>query len=204
VLTGVWPLYEVEKGVLRLIGKTATSRRAPQAGFRCAITSTGRAGSRHFTEDDIAYFQSKVDEMWNHWLVPGVIPFATTPRRTGRRHRRPVPQMGSSHGADVRARPGDRRQPALQTAGCSCFSASSAWWRWRTFSTADAFVPPLQKALHAEQAAVAGHVHRVVLLETWLVPFEGWLVDKFRSTPLVIAGGILAGIGWVGAGNRRR
>ena len=29
----------------------------------------------HFTEDDIAYFQSKVDEMWDHWLVPGVIPF---------------------------------------------------------------------------------------------------------------------------------
>ena len=26
-------------------------------------------------EDDIAYFQSKVDEMWDHWLVPGVIPF---------------------------------------------------------------------------------------------------------------------------------
>ena len=28
----------------------------------------------HFTEEDIAYFQSKVDEMWEEWLVPGVIP----------------------------------------------------------------------------------------------------------------------------------
>ena len=31
----------------------------------------------HFTNDDIDYFQSKVDDMWNKWLVPGVIPFST-------------------------------------------------------------------------------------------------------------------------------
>src|SRR5207237_260534 len=29
----------------------------------------------HFTNDDIDYFQSKVDAMWEKWLVPGVIPF---------------------------------------------------------------------------------------------------------------------------------
>jgi pyruvate ferredoxin oxidoreductase beta subunit len=29
----------------------------------------------HFTEDDFEYFQSKIDEMWTKWLVPGVIPF---------------------------------------------------------------------------------------------------------------------------------
>jgi pyruvate ferredoxin oxidoreductase beta subunit len=28
----------------------------------------------HFTDEDIAYFQNKVDEMWERWLVPGVIP----------------------------------------------------------------------------------------------------------------------------------
>jgi pyruvate ferredoxin oxidoreductase beta subunit len=28
----------------------------------------------HFTEEDIAFFQSKVDEMWDEWLVPGIIP----------------------------------------------------------------------------------------------------------------------------------
>src|SRR5437660_542361 len=63
------------------------------------------------------------------------------------------------------------------------------------------FVPPLQKALHAEQAAVQVTFTVFVLLETWLVPFEGWLVDKFGPRLLVIAGGILAGLGWVGAGN---
>ncbi len=28
----------------------------------------------HFIEEDIEYFQSKIDEMWNKWLVPGIIP----------------------------------------------------------------------------------------------------------------------------------
>jgi len=30
----------------------------------------------HFTEEDLDYFQGKIDEMWEKWLVPGVIPFA--------------------------------------------------------------------------------------------------------------------------------
>src|SRR5437868_13206745 len=63
------------------------------------------------------------------------------------------------------------------------------------------FVPPLQKALRGEQSAVQVTFTVFVLLETWLVPFEGWLVDKFGPRLLVIAGGILAGLGWVGAGN---
>src|SRR3989442_15707116 len=62
------------------------------------------------------------------------------------------------------------------------------------------FVPPLQKHLHAEQAAIQVTFTLFVLLETWLVPFEGWLVDKFGPRLLVILGGILAGLGWVGAG----
>jgi hypothetical protein len=28
----------------------------------------------HFTDDDIEYFQSKIDEMWNKWLIPRIIP----------------------------------------------------------------------------------------------------------------------------------
>src|SRR5712671_1905168 len=62
------------------------------------------------------------------------------------------------------------------------------------------FVPPLQKHLHAEQAAVQVTFTVFVLLETWLVPFEGWLVDKFGPRLLVMIGGALAGLGWVGSG----
>jgi MFS transporter, OFA family, oxalate/formate antiporter len=63
------------------------------------------------------------------------------------------------------------------------------------------FVPPLQKHLHAEQAAIQVTFTVFVLLETWLVPFEGWLVDKFGPRLLVMVGGILAGLGWIGSGN---
>ncbi len=62
------------------------------------------------------------------------------------------------------------------------------------------FVPPLQKHLKTEQALVQVTFTIFVLLETWLVPFEGWLVDTFGPKLLVMIGGVLAGIGWVGSG----
>ena len=62
------------------------------------------------------------------------------------------------------------------------------------------FVPPLQKHLHQEQAVIQIAFTVFVLLETWLVPFEGWLVDKFGPRLLVIFGGIAAGLGWVLSG----
>jgi OFA family oxalate/formate antiporter-like MFS transporter len=36
-----------------------------------------------------------------------------------------------------------------------------------------------------------------VLTETWLVPIEGWFVDKFGPKIVVLIGGILVGIAWV-------
>src|SRR5262245_59802213 len=62
------------------------------------------------------------------------------------------------------------------------------------------FVPPLQKHLGVDQATIQVTFTVLVLLETWLVPFEGWLVDRFGPRLLVMLGGIFAGLGWVGAG----
>jgi MFS transporter, OFA family, oxalate/formate antiporter len=62
------------------------------------------------------------------------------------------------------------------------------------------FVPPLQKRLGVDQATIQVTFTVFVLLETWLVPFEGWLVDRFGPRLLVMLGGIFAGLGWVGAG----
>jgi MFS transporter, OFA family, oxalate/formate antiporter len=39
-----------------------------------------------------------------------------------------------------------------------------------------------------------------VLAETWLVPFEGALVDRFGQRAIVMFGGLLVGIAWIGAG----
>src|SRR5215470_7542722 len=62
------------------------------------------------------------------------------------------------------------------------------------------FVQPLQKHLNQTAALISVTFTVFVLLETWLVPFEGWLVDKFGPTLLVMLGGVLAGLGWVGSG----
>src|SRR5262249_32358799 len=59
------------------------------------------------------------------------------------------------------------------------------------------FVAPLQKQLKVDAALIQVTFTVFVLLETWLVPFEGWLVDKFGPRLLVMAGGVLAGLGWV-------
>ena len=88
VATGVWPLYEVEEGVLKLKGKTKqiAEGRSKRLPVREYLLKQGRFA--HFTDDDLEYFQSKVDEMWEKWLIPGVIPFrkdadTATPVRDG-------------------------------------------------------------------------------------------------------------------------
>jgi pyruvate ferredoxin oxidoreductase beta subunit len=75
VNTGVWPLYEVENGVLKLTGRTQQIARGKikRQPVRDYLLKQGRFA--HFTDDDIDYFQSKVDAMWEKWLIPGVIPF---------------------------------------------------------------------------------------------------------------------------------
>ncbi|MGH9782961.1 MAG: thiamine pyrophosphate-dependent enzyme, partial [Terriglobia bacterium] len=75
VNTGIWPLYEVEDGVLRLTSRTEqiATGRIRRLPVRDYLLRQGRFA--HFTDDDIDYFQSKVDEMWEKWLIPGVIPF---------------------------------------------------------------------------------------------------------------------------------
>jgi len=77
VLTGIWPMYEVEDGVLKLTGKTKdiAQGRTKRKPVRDYLLRQGRFA--HFADEDIEYFQSKIDEMWDKWLVPGVIPFRT-------------------------------------------------------------------------------------------------------------------------------
>jgi OFA family oxalate/formate antiporter-like MFS transporter len=62
------------------------------------------------------------------------------------------------------------------------------------------FVPPLQRHFRADQAVIQITFTVFVLLETWLVPFEGWMVDRFGPRFLVMLGGVLAGLGWFGSG----
>src|SRR5438034_1364364 len=58
------------------------------------------------------------------------------------------------------------------------------------------FVNPLDVKYHWGRAAIQVAFTIFVLLETWLVPIEGYLVDRFGPRLVVLAGGILCGVAW--------
>src|SRR5712691_9019837 len=59
------------------------------------------------------------------------------------------------------------------------------------------FVLPIDAKYHWGRAAIQVAFSIFVLTETWLVPVEGWFVDRFGPKLVVLVGGILVGIAWV-------
>ena len=59
------------------------------------------------------------------------------------------------------------------------------------------FVAPMSAKHHWGQAEVQLAFSIFILTETWLVPVEGWLVDRFGPRPVVAGGAICAGLAWV-------
>src|ERR1700740_670413 len=53
------------------------------------------------------------------------------------------------------------------------------------------FVNPLDQKYHWGRAAIQVAFTIFVLTETWLVPVEGWLVDRFGPKIVVLVGGVL-------------
>ena len=67
-------------------------------------------------------------------------------------------------------------------------------YAWTLFTT------PLTKNMHATLAAVQVAFAAFILCETWLVPFEGYLIDRLGPRLVIGIGGILVGLGWIGSG----
>jgi OFA family oxalate/formate antiporter-like MFS transporter len=59
------------------------------------------------------------------------------------------------------------------------------------------FVNPMNERFGWTKAAIQVAFTIFVLCETWLVPVEGYLMDRFGPRPVVLVGGILAGLSWV-------
>jgi OFA family oxalate/formate antiporter-like MFS transporter len=58
------------------------------------------------------------------------------------------------------------------------------------------FVTPIDQKYHWGRAAIQVAFSIFVLTETWLVPVEGWFVDRFGPKIVVLIGGILVGMAW--------
>lgn len=59
------------------------------------------------------------------------------------------------------------------------------------------FVNPINEKYQWGRAAIQVAFTVFVLMETWLVPVEGWLVDRFGPRIVVVASGILVAAAWV-------
>src|SRR5260221_1115952 len=59
------------------------------------------------------------------------------------------------------------------------------------------FVNPIADKYGWSKAAIQVAFTIFVLTETWLVPIEGYLVDRFGPRPVVMIGGLFCGVGWV-------
>ncbi|MGA8944442.1 MAG: MFS transporter, partial [Pseudolabrys sp.] len=59
------------------------------------------------------------------------------------------------------------------------------------------FVNPIDSKYHWGRAAIQVAFSIFVLTETWLVPFEGYLIDKFGPSLMVSISGALIAAAWV-------
>src|SRR6476659_1259847 len=59
------------------------------------------------------------------------------------------------------------------------------------------FVNPIDAKYHWGRAAIQVAFSIFVLTETWLVPIEGWFVDRYGPKIVVLLGGVLVGIAWM-------
>jgi MFS transporter, OFA family, oxalate/formate antiporter len=62
------------------------------------------------------------------------------------------------------------------------------------------FTKPIQAHLHVTLGAVQWTIALFVGLETWLVPFEGFLVDSIGPRFMLAVGAFAVGLGWIGSG----
>ena len=62
------------------------------------------------------------------------------------------------------------------------------------------FTKPMQSHLHVTLTAIQGIFSLFIIVETWLVPFEGYLVDRIGPRLMLGVGAILVGLSWIFAG----
>jgi OFA family oxalate/formate antiporter-like MFS transporter len=90
------------------------------------------------------------------------------------------------------ARVSDARRWTQLAIGVGCMVMIANYQYGWTF-----FVPDIQKKFGFDRAAIQWAFTLFVLFETWLVPIEGWFVDQYGPRIVVLAGGVLCGLGWV-------
>ena len=77
-------------------------------------------------------------------------------------------------------------------AGIVCMvAAANIQYSWTLF------VPEIQKTFGWERAAIQTTFTIFVIVQTWLTPIEGYLIDRFGPRIMVFIGGFFTGLAWV-------
>jgi MFS transporter, OFA family, oxalate/formate antiporter len=87
-----------------------------------------------------------------------------------------------------------RRWCHLSAAVVAMMAIANLQYAWTLFTL------PLAEALGAHLSAVQVAFTLFILLETWFLPFEGYLIDRVGASRVVAAGGVLVGLAWIGSG----
>src|ERR1700733_11715472 len=93
--------------------------------------------------------------------------------------------------AEPRRSTGSTRWVQLVLGLIAMMSISSPQYVWTLFTK------PLQETLGATLPAVQVTFTILVVLQTWLSPVQGYLVDRFGARILIGAGCLLSGLGWI-------
>ena len=59
------------------------------------------------------------------------------------------------------------------------------------------FVPEIQKTFGWQRAAIQSAFTIFVIVQTWLTPIEGYFIDKYGPSKVVLLGGFMTGLAWV-------
>src|SRR5262245_24815025 len=59
------------------------------------------------------------------------------------------------------------------------------------------FVGPISDKFQWTKAAIQVAFTIFILTETWLVPIQGYLVDRLGPRPVALVGGLLVGLSWI-------
>src|SRR5262245_22403093 len=98
--------------------------------------------------------------------------------------------MSFAQGADA----GRSRWRILAACAVAMLAIANLQYAWTWFTT------PLTESMNATLAAVQWAFTFFVWTQTWLVPINAYLVERFGARIVVSFAGVLVGIGWVGAG----
>ena len=72
---------------------------------------------------------------------------------------------------------------------------SSPQYVWTLFTT------DFMKATAGKLSDVQWTITLLIVLQTWLAPAQGWLVERFGPKLLIGAGAVLSGLGWIASAN---